>query len=65
MTKVGNRFNASLAEVGYLDLWQRSAIVIAVVSSDRVQVEKSLAVILSYIEGNVEGEVTSVSTEIL
>jgi uncharacterized protein YlxP (DUF503 family) len=48
--KLQNKFNISIAEVGYNDLWQRALIGISCVSQSDYQVKK----ILSTIERTVE-----------
>jgi len=35
--RISNRFNASVAEVGYLDKWQRSVLAVCLVGNDRRQ----------------------------
>ena len=41
--KLRTRFNASIAETGYLDEWQRSCISIAMVSNSNRYLQKQLA----------------------
>ena len=50
-TRLRNKFNVSVAEIDYQDLWQRSAIAAVTVSSDHVHAEKVLR--------SVEDEVSS------
>lgn len=38
--RLRNRFNASVAEVGFQDLWQRCLVGVALVSSDRKYLEQ-------------------------
>jgi len=40
--RLHNKFNVSVAEIDYQDLWQRSVVAAVTVSSDRVQAEKVL-----------------------
>jgi uncharacterized protein len=40
--RLRTRFNVSVAEIDYLDLWQRSVVAAVTVSSDRVHAEKVL-----------------------
>jgi uncharacterized protein YlxP (DUF503 family) len=40
--RLHNKFNVSVAEIDYQDLWQRSVLAAVTVSSDRVQAEKVL-----------------------
>lgn len=48
--RVRSRFNASIAEVEDLDLWQRSTLGVAVVSNDRRHVNSTLEKIRSLVE---------------
>lgn len=41
-SRLRNKFNVSVAEIDYQDLWQRSAIAAVTVSSDHVHAEKVL-----------------------
>jgi uncharacterized protein YlxP (DUF503 family) len=41
-TRLRNKFNVSVAEIEYQDLWQRAALAAVTVSSDRVHAEKVL-----------------------
>jgi len=40
--RLRNKFNVSVAEIDYQDLWQRSAVAAVTVSSDHVHAEKVL-----------------------
>lgn len=48
--RLGNRFNASVAEVDFMDIWGRSVIGIAVVSNDSSHASKMLDSIINFIE---------------
>ena len=48
--RIRNRFNVSIAEVDYLDLWQRCAIAIAVVSTTRAHADEVLANVVDFVE---------------
>jgi len=41
-TRLRNKFNVSVAEIDYQDLWQRAAIAAVTVSSDHAHAEKVL-----------------------
>ena len=41
-TRLRNKFNVAVAEIDYQDLWQRAAIGIAAIASDRSVLEKIL-----------------------
>jgi uncharacterized protein YlxP (DUF503 family) len=56
--RVGRRFNVSIAEVGYQDLWQRSVIGIAAVNGDRQLLEKMKDKVLDEIEQIIPGGMT-------
>ena len=48
--RVRTRFNASIAEVGYQDTWQRATLGVAVVSGEGHVLDKVLRDILSMVE---------------
>ncbi|NLK73236.1 MAG: DUF503 domain-containing protein [Clostridiales bacterium] len=60
--RIQSRFNASVAEVGYHDLWARSEIGIACVSTDTKHANQMLESIISFIEK--DGRVEIISQEI-
>ena len=41
--RLRSRFNASVAEVGYQDKWQRAVIAVCMLGSDRRQLESDMA----------------------
>jgi uncharacterized protein YlxP (DUF503 family) len=51
ITRVRDRFNVSISEVGEHDLWQRSHIGICLVGSDKRFINSSLDKVIQYIEG--------------
>ena len=55
----------AVAEVGHLDVWQRSAIGVVAIGNTRGHVDEVLASALTTIEANVDGYVTAVQTEFL
>ena len=55
----------AVAEVGHLDVWQRSALGVVAIGNTRGHVDEVLASALSTIEANVDGYVTAVQTEFL
>ncbi|MEI4788885.1 DUF503 domain-containing protein [Bacillus sp. FJAT-53060] len=63
LTRTRQKFNVTIAEMDYQDTWQRTSIGIAVISSSRVQVEKELQRILSFIDSFPEIERTITKTE--
>jgi uncharacterized protein len=55
--RIASRFNASVAEVDYQDLWQRAAIGVAVVGGEKGVVESALTKIVNLIESEPSVEV--------
>ncbi len=50
MTRLKQKFNVSVAEMDYQDLWQRTVIAIVVVSSSRIATEKELQKSLAFLD---------------
>lgn len=48
--KLKSRFNISIAEIGYQDVWQRSALGIAMISGERRYIEREFSKILNFID---------------
>ncbi|MGY4787537.1 DUF503 domain-containing protein [Bacillus sp. OHL2] len=63
LTRTRHKFNVTIAEMDYQDTWQRTSIGIAVISSSRVQVEKELQRVLSFIDSFPEIERTITKSE--
>ncbi len=60
------RYNASVAEVDYLDSWQMAGIGFSCVSNSSSHVDSMLAEVLRFIEANLaEGAIADVSTELI
>ncbi|MCF6239261.1 MAG: DUF503 domain-containing protein [Candidatus Marinimicrobia bacterium] len=53
--RLQTRFNVSVAEVGYLDKWQRSSLAIAMVSTDRRYLEASFEKISAFVDQELLG----------
>lgn len=64
-TKIQNKFNVSIAEVGNNDKWQRATLGISTVSNDRKIVENTLNKILDFVENDYRVELVDYSNEIL
>ena len=62
--KIRNQFNVSVAEVGYQDKWQRSALAIAVVANERRFVDEVLSSVSNFIEKDGRVEITRQEIEI-
>jgi uncharacterized protein YlxP (DUF503 family) len=68
MRRVKDRLKAqgvAVAEVGYVDLWQRAALGVVAIGNTRTHVDAVLTTALTTIETYVDGDVTSVQTEFL
>jgi uncharacterized protein YlxP (DUF503 family) len=63
ITRLKQRFNVSVAEVDYQDVWQRTKIAIAAVTSTRVSTEKELQNALKLIDSFPEIERTITEIE--
>jgi uncharacterized protein len=61
--RVKARCNASVAETGFQDTWQRSHISVAIVSSDRVVLEAQLEMIRQIVYDIADAELVSLTTE--
>ena len=48
--KIHNEFNVSIAEVDYLDKWQRSAFGICIISNERAHFDSQVSKLESFIE---------------
>ncbi|MBN2032918.1 MAG: DUF503 domain-containing protein [Deltaproteobacteria bacterium] len=63
--RLKNRFNASVAEVGANDNWQRIELGISAIGNDRRHIESSLGNILSFLESLYLAEIVNTESEIL
>jgi len=63
--RLRSQFNVSVAEVEHHDLWQKTAIAVALVTKDRKHADQSLQKILNRIESYRLAEVIGVEREIL
>jgi len=50
--RVQNRFNVSIAEVGYLEEWQRATLAVACVSNEGRVGDEMLNKVVNYVEGH-------------
>ncbi|MCL2767061.1 MAG: DUF503 domain-containing protein [Peptococcaceae bacterium] len=60
--RVRNRFNASVAEVGDLEMWRRSSLAMSMVSNDQTHINKTFDSIIGFIEAR--GELTIIDYHI-
>ena len=63
ITRLKQKFNASVAEVDFQDTWQRTVIAIVVVSSSKVLSERELQRAIAYLDSFPEIERTVTSIE--
>lgn len=61
--RVRSRINASVAEIDYQDSWQRSLIGVAMVSSDKVMLERQVNHIREIVDDCCEAETVEFITE--
>jgi uncharacterized protein len=59
MNKLSKDYNVSVAEIDFQDLWQRTCLGIAYVSTNKVQAEKVLQNVLKALDSFVELEVAN------
>ncbi|MRG85356.1 DUF503 domain-containing protein [Salinibacillus xinjiangensis] len=59
ITRIQNHFNVSVSELDYQDLWQRTCIGVAHVSSDKVQAERVLQEVIKVMDSVHEFEITN------
>lgn len=65
IARTREKFNVSVAEVGYQDMWQRAEIAVAVVSSSHTEIDRMLENILTFIQSSFSGDLISVHKEVL
>jgi len=63
--KVKNRFGVAVAEVDYLDSWQRATLAVASVSHDSRHANEVVSKAVAFIESLVDGHVIDLQIEIL
>ncbi|MBI4484140.1 MAG: DUF503 domain-containing protein [Acidobacteria bacterium] len=59
------RFNVSVAEIGYQDLWQRSQLGAVSIGSDRQVLEKMVAQFIREMEKGLDGHLVDYQVEFL
>lgn len=50
--RVKDKFNVSIAEISYLDQWQRAGLGIAIVANEGKHLQKQLDAVMRFIEDN-------------
>ncbi|MBF2444971.1 DUF503 domain-containing protein [Listeria welshimeri] len=63
LTRAKQKFNISIAETDYQDLWQRAEISFAVVSASHIQAEKEAREVLVFLDSFPEWERTETVME--
>ena len=65
VAKVKNKFNASVAEIGSNDKWQKIELGVSTIGNERRHIDASLNNILAYIESLYLAEIVDSEIEIL
>ncbi|MBC1918935.1 DUF503 family protein [Listeria booriae] len=65
LTRAGQKFNISIAEIGFQDKWQRSLIGFAVVSESHIHAEKVADTVLAFLDAFPEWERVQTTMESL
>lgn len=63
--RIQAKVNASVAEVDFQEVWQRSAIGVAIIGNEKVFLEKQIGLIRRIIDDNCEAETTLFTVEYL
>lgn len=63
--RIKSKFNASVAEVGHNDLWNRALIGFAVVSNNKKLCDESISKIIAFIDNDERVEILSLDKEIV
>lgn len=61
--RIKSRCNASVAEVGHQDVWQRASVAIAMVGGTKTVLDKQLTTVRKIVDDTAEAEVTSFQVE--
>ena len=61
--RIRSKFNASVAEVGYQDKWQRAVVAVCFVGGDKRQLEADAARIRTLCEDATDVEITAIDQE--
>ncbi len=65
VSRVKNRFNVSIAEIGSNDMWQRIELGITAVGNERTHIDSSLNSVISFLDKMYAAEIIDYSTEII
>jgi len=64
-TRLKNKFNVAVSEVGSQDVWNRAELAVVTVSSTRKRVEEVLSNVMNFVESYAEIDVLGIYEEIL
>jgi len=59
------RFNVSIAEINYQNVWQRTVVALVAVATDTVAAKRELDRAIAFLETNPEWECTNINIEYL
>ncbi|MEL7646594.1 MAG: DUF503 domain-containing protein [Sedimentibacter sp.] len=62
--RIKSRFNASVAEVDFNDIWNKSVIGVAVVSNDQKLCESAISKIINFVDNDERVEIITYNKEI-
>lgn len=62
--RLRNKFNLSVAEVGYMDLWQRALIGVTMVSNDKRLIGRSASAIENFLREFYEVQLLDITVEV-
>jgi len=65
INRLRNKFNLSVAEIDYMDLWQRALIGITMISNDKKLIGKSADAIENFLREFYEVQLLDINTEVL
>lgn len=61
--RLRSKFNASIAEIGYLDKWQRAALGITLIGNNKLKLSRDIAAIETLLIGYTDVSVSQFRTE--
>jgi len=61
--RIHSRFNASIAEIGYLDKWQRAAMGVTIISNEKRKLQKDVDMLHAMLAGFTDMVICDVTVE--
>ena len=61
--RLRSRLNASVAEIDYLDQWQRSLIAVAMISNDKNKLERDISIVNQLLENATDISINKLDVE--